>query len=94
MAADDHTYDYPYQMQQVAQEMDVQYLDLTTATKELYESYGDAKANELLFDGNGSTHTSAMGATLIARLAAQLMLKAGILVSGLQHRTGRSRNRI
>lgn len=83
VAADDHTYDYPYQMQQVAQEMDVQYLDLTTATKELYESYGDAKANELLFDGNGSTHTSAMGATLIARLAAQLMLKAGILVDNI-----------
>ena len=79
VAADDHTYDYPYQMQEVAKEMGVQYLDLTTATKELYESYGDAKANALLFDGNGSTHTSAMGATLIARLAAQLMQKAGIL---------------
>ncbi len=79
VAADDHTYDYPYQMQEVAKELGVQYLDLTTATKELYESYGDAKANALLFDGNGSTHTSAMGATLIARLAAQLMQKAGIL---------------
>lgn len=81
--ADDHTYDYPYQMQEVAKEMNVQYLDLTTATKELYESYGDAKANELLFDGNGSTHTSAMGATLIARLAAQLMQKAGILTENI-----------
>ena len=80
---DDHTYDYPYQMKQVAEEMGVQYLDLTTATKELYESYGDAKANELLFDGNGSTHTSAMGATLIARLAAQLMQKAGILTEDI-----------
>ena len=80
---DDHTYDYPYQMKQVAEEMGVQYLDLTTATKELYESYGDAKANELLFDGNGSTHTSAMGATLIARLAAQLMQKAGILTENI-----------
>lgn len=81
--ADDHTYDYPYQMKQVAEEMGVQYLDLTTATKELYESYGDAKANEMLFDGNGSTHTSAMGATLIARLAAQLMQKAGILADDI-----------
>ncbi len=83
VAADDHTYDYPYQMKQVAEEMGVQYLDLTTATKELYESYGDAKANSLLFDGNGSTHTSAMGATLIARLAAQLMQKAGILTENI-----------
>lgn len=83
VAADDHTYDYPYQMQEVAKDMGVQYLDLTTATKELYESYGDAKANVLLFDGNGSTHTSAMGATLIARLAAQLMQKAGILTENI-----------
>ena len=83
VSADDHTYDYPYQMKLVADEMGVQYLDLTTATKELYESYGDAKANELLFDGNGSTHTSAMGATLIARLAAQLMQKAGILTENI-----------
>ncbi len=79
ISEDDHSMDYPYQMKMVAEEQDVPYLDLTTATKELYESYGDAKANELLFDGNGSTHTSAMGATLIARLAAQLLLKAGIL---------------
>lgn len=83
VAVDDHTYDYPYQMQEVAKELGVQYLDLTTATKELYESYGDAKANALLFDGNGSTHTSAMGATLIARLAAQLMQKAGILTENI-----------
>lgn len=76
---DDHTYDYPYQMRLVADEMGVSFIDLTTATKELYESYGDAKANELLFDGDGSTHTSAMGATLIARLCAQLLQKQGIL---------------
>lgn len=76
---DDHTYDYPYQMRLVADEMGVSYIDLTTATKELYESYSDAKANELLFDGDGSTHTSAMGATLIARLCAQLLQKQGIL---------------
>lgn len=79
VSADDHTYDYPYQMRLVADEMGVSYIDLTTATKELYESYGDAKANELLFDGDGSTHTSAMGATLIARLCAQLLQKQGIL---------------
>ncbi len=79
VSEDNHSMDYPYQMKLVAEEQGVPYLDLTTATKELYESYGDAKANELLFDGNGSTHTSAMGATLIARLAAQLMQKAGIL---------------
>ncbi len=75
----DHTYDYPYQMRMVAEEMGVQFIDLTTATKELYESYGDEMADKLLFDGEGSTHTSAMGATLIARLAAQLLQAEGIL---------------
>lgn len=75
----DNTYDYPYQMMMVAQEEDVPFIDLTTATAELYESYGNDMANELLFDGEGSTHTSAMGATLIARLAAQLLQQAGIL---------------
>ncbi len=79
VAQDDHTYDYPYQMKLVADEMGVSYVDLTAATKELYESYGDSKANELLFDGAGSTHTSAMGATLIARLCAQLLQRQGIL---------------
>lgn len=75
----DNTYDYPYQMMMVAQEEDVPFIDLTTATAELYEGYGNDMANELLFDGEGSTHTSAMGATLIARLAAQLLQQAGIL---------------
>ena len=83
VSEDDHTFDYPYQMQQVAKEMDVPYLDLTTATKQLYESYGDAKCTELIFNGVDGTHTSAMGATLIARLAAQLMQKAGILAENV-----------
>lgn len=75
----DHTMDYVWQMQQVAQEADVPFVDLTTATANLYTSYGDAKCHELLSDGNGSTHLSAVGATLIARLAASLLQKAGIL---------------
>lgn len=76
---DDHSMDYVYQMQLVAEELDVPFIDLTTATKKLYESYGDTQANTLLFDGNGSTHTSGMGATLIARLCAQLLQAQGIL---------------
>lgn len=83
VAADDHTFDYPYQMQQVAEKMNVPYLDLTTASKELYESYGEAKCTEMIFNGIDGTHTSAMGATLIARLAAQLMQKAGILAENI-----------
>ncbi|MBO5780309.1 MAG: Ig-like domain-containing protein [Muribaculaceae bacterium] len=77
--AEDHTYDYSYQMQLVAEELDVDFIDLTVATRDLYESYGASKCDELLFDGDGSTHTSAMGATLIARLAAQLLKEQDIL---------------
>lgn len=77
--ADDHTYDYPYQMKQVADEMGVQFIDITAATKELYESYGSAQTKSLLFTADDNTHTSAMGATLIARLVAQLLQQAGIL---------------
>lgn len=79
----DHTMDYVYQMKQVAQEMDVPFIDLMTATKELYLSYGDDKCHDLLSDHNGSTHLSTIGATLIARLAASLLQKANILSSNI-----------
>lgn len=75
----DHTMDYVYQMKSVAEELNVPFIDLTTATKDLYLSYGDEKCHNLLGDQNGSTHLSAVGATLIARLAASLLKDAGIL---------------
>lgn len=77
--ADDNSQDYPYQMKQVADEMGVSFIDLTTATKQLYEGYGAAQCKALLFTDGDNTHTSAMGATLVARLAAQLLQAQGIL---------------
>lgn len=77
--ADDHSMDYPYQMKQVAEETGVPVIDLTQATRELFAGYGETKCKELLSDGNGSTHLSTMGATLIARLCAREMEKQGIL---------------
>lgn len=77
--ADDHSQDYPYQMKQVADEMGVSFIDITTATKQLYEGYGSAQCKALLFTPDDNTHTSAMGATLVARLAAQLLQEQGIL---------------
>ncbi len=72
--ADDHSMDYPYQMQQVALEYDdVPYIDLTTATKTMYEDYGDAYCTANIFCPDDGTHPGAMGATLIARLFAQLV---------------------
>lgn len=83
VAADDHTMDYAYHSEQLAKEKNVAFIDLTTATKELYESYGDTKCHEQLFDGDGSTHFNTTGALLVARLCAQLMKEQGILTDGI-----------
>ena len=80
---DDNSMDYAYQMQLVAEEMEVPFIDLTTATAELYESYGDAKCHELLFDGDGSTHFNTTGALLVARKCAELMKAQGILADNI-----------
>ncbi len=79
VGANDHTMDYPYHAKALAEEEGIAYIDLTTATKDLYESYGDAKCHEQLFDGEGSTHFNTTGALLVARLCAQLMKEQGIL---------------
>ena len=79
IAASDHTMDYVYHMKQLATEKEVAFVDLTTATAAFYESYGDAKCHEQLFDGQGSTHFNTTGALLVARLCAQLMKEQGIL---------------
>ena len=79
LSASDHTMDYTYHMQQLAEAEQVPFIDLTSATAELYEGYGDAKCHELLFDGEGSTHFNTMGALLVARTCAQMMRQQGIL---------------
>ena len=83
LPATDHTMDYTYQMQQLAGELQVPFVDLTQATADLYESYGDAKCHEYLFDGAGSTHFNTTGALLVARLCAQLMKEQGILADAI-----------
>lgn len=77
--ASDHSMDYVYQMKKVAEELDVPFIDLTAATKDLYLSYGDEKCHNILGDQKGSTHLATTGATLIARQCAQLLKNAGIL---------------
>lgn len=79
VSADDHTMDYVWQMKSVAEEMNVPFIDLTTATADLYLSYGDTPCHDLLGDGAGSTHLSATGAALIARRFAGLLQQAGLL---------------
>ena len=79
VGTDDHRMDYAYHCKQLADSVGVPFIDLTTATKELYESYGDTKSHEVLFDGDGSTHFSSTGAAIVARIWAQEMQKLGLL---------------
>ncbi len=87
LPADDHTMDYAYQMKQLAEAEGITYIDLTSATKNLYENYGPEKcATELqsvkVENGKESvdgTHFRTTGALLVARLCAQLMKDAGVL---------------
>ena len=84
LAADDHSMDYAYHSQKLAEEKGVYFIDLTTATKELYESYGtQEKCEAQLFDGNGSTHFNTTGALLVARECARLMKAQGILADDI-----------
>lgn len=77
--ASDHTMDYVENMRQVAVEKNVPFVDLTTATAELYLGYGDADCHAILSDGDGSTHLSATGAALIARRFVELCRDGGLL---------------
>jgi len=87
IAATDHTMDYSYQMQQLATELDVAFIDMTSATKSLYESYGTYdKCYAALFDKGGekdNTHYNLTGALTAARLCAQLMKEKGILADDI-----------
>lgn len=79
LPADDHSMDYRWQMEQLAEELDVPFIDLTETSRQLFVKYGDAKCHELLSDGQGSTHLSVAGAALIARQCAEKMSEMGIL---------------
>lgn len=71
---DDDICDYVAQARAVAAEYaDVPFLDLTSATASLYLSYGEPYCTANLFCKDDATHTSALGATLIARTFAQLL---------------------
>ncbi|MBP5257406.1 MAG: Ig-like domain-containing protein [Prevotella sp.] len=87
LAADDHTMDFRYQMEQLAQEENVAFIDMTTATKELYESYGTYdKCYAALFDKGAetdNTHYNLTGALTAARLCAELMKSQGILADNI-----------
>ena len=92
----DHTMDYSYHMQQLATELGVSFIDMTTATKDLYESYGSYdKCYAALFDKGAetdNTHYNLTGALTAARLCAQLMKQQGILTDAIEIPTDLSCN--
>ena len=73
LPANDHSMDYVQAMREVAQEMNVPFLDMTTASAEIYLQYGEAQCTALLFCQGDNTHFATMGANLIARRAAQMI---------------------
>ena len=77
--ASDNSMDYVYAMREVATELEVPFIDLTTATKEMYNQYGNPAASNLMGNGEDGTHLGAMGANMIARQAAQMLKDEGIL---------------
>ena len=87
---DDHTMDYTYHMKQLATQLNVQFIDMTAATKKLYESYETQdKLYAALFDKGpkttaDNTHYNLTGALMAARLCAQLLKEAGILADAVE----------
>ena len=82
VSTSDHTYDYPYQMKLVAEEMGVPYLDMTTATAELFIETGETTVTTW-FAANDNTHTNATGAKIMAELGARLLREAGIMTDSI-----------
>ncbi len=76
--ADDNSMDYVEAMRIVAQEKGVTFVDLTSATRDLYLEYGEAGCADL-FCADDNTHLQTMGASVIGRLGASLLKEAGVL---------------
>ena len=70
----DHTYDYVASAKDVAEEFDdVPFINLTEQTARMYAKYGYSYCTSHLFFESDKTHTTALGAALIAREFAILL---------------------
>lgn len=73
-------YDYAQSLRDVAAEYsDVQVIDLTKLTRELYLQYGKTYCTDNFFCSGDNTHFQAAGATMVAKLCAEAMKQQGIL---------------
>lgn len=73
IAATDRSMDYSYQTQLLAQELGVPFVDLTTASKNVFEQYGATNTKAVLGIPSDGTHTSMVGANLMAREMAKML---------------------
>ena len=70
---DKHSFDYPYHARKVAEAKGIEFIDVTTGVKQLFEEMGEARTRAF-FPGDERTHTNAFGAKTIAKIAARLLL--------------------
>lgn len=80
--ANNHKMDYTENMRLVAEEMNVQYVDLMSATKKEWEriyAEGGKSTVETYFRSGDETHVNEKGAILVGKLAVQAMYDADVL---------------
>ena len=70
---DAHSFDYPYHARKVAEAKNIEFIDITTGVKQLFEEMGEA-STRAFFPGDERTHTNGFGAKTIAKIAARLLL--------------------
>lgn len=74
---DEHSFDYPYHARKVAEAKNIEFIDITTGVKQLFEEMGEARTRAF-FPGEERTHTNAFGAKTIAKIAARLLLDTSL----------------
>lgn len=79
---------YPAAMRDVAKTLSVPLVDLTVLSKALVEQYGAIPAKAKLYIAADDTHLQPMGALSFAQLAAQELVKQGILSAQLEPTLG------
>ena len=69
---------YPRSMREVAEEMHVPFLDMTTRTKEMFEYAGQEECMGRYFNCGDKTHTSAAGGVVVAMQAYMLIQQSDL----------------
>lgn len=83
-AENDTTLNYVLAMQRVAEEKGVEFVDMTTRTREIVEAMGEADAKKYIYVKADKTHTQANGALIFAQATVQELIKHNILTKYLK----------